>query len=330
MIGDRLKHGRVKARRFAFLAFAAIGALAIGACGEAVVPSVTFQSDRDGNWEIYSVLIDGTGLTNLTNNPAADSYPALSLEGEVLAFIRSSESGNDIWTSDPDGANATNLTNGSATGEIHSIAWFPRASALLFTMSVDGVAEGRSQMYKINTDGTGLAKLDADEALFYRNAQVSPVGGRIAASAGTSLDSLDVYLLETDGRLLNILPPAGDFRTKALGDFRAEGVNEDEPDFDVTGRRLYYTTNVRGPLALFEVESDGRKNAPLIELESNDRHPYKSSELEGFGLAFTSDRDGNDEIYVLNQTSNELTRLTNNPAQDMRPTWVKEPHQKVG
>jgi Tol biopolymer transport system component len=325
MIGDIFRHGRVKARRFVFLAFAAIGALAIGACGEEVVPSVIFQSDRDGNWEIYSVFIDGTMPTNLTNNPAADTYPALSLEGEVLAFIRSTESGNDIWTADPDGANATNLTNGSATGEIHSIAWYPRGSALLFTMTVDGVAEGRSQMYKINADGSSMAKLDADEDFYYRNAQVSPVGGRIAAGAGTALDSLGIHLMEIDGSLLNILPSEGDFRTIIEGSFWVDGVSEDEPDFDTTGRRILYTSDIRGSFSLYEVESDGRKNSPSIELESNDRHPYRSSELEAFGLAFTSDRDGNDEIYLLNQVNSELTRLTNNPAQDMRPTWIKEP-----
>ncbi len=325
MIGDMLKHGRVKARRFTFLAFAALAALAIGACGEETVPTVFFQSDRDGNWEIYSIFIDGTEPTNLTNDPAADTYPAMSFEGEFLAFIRSGESGNDIWMTDPDGTNATNVTNGFATGEIHSISWYPRATALLFTMSVDGVAEGRSQMYKINPDGSGMAKIEADEDFYYRNARVSPVGGRIAAGAGTALDSLGVHLMETNGSLLNILPAEGDFRTTVEGDFWVDGVNEDEPDFDITGRRLEYTSNIRGSSGIFEVESDGRKNSSAIELESNDRHPYKSSELEGFGLAFTSDRDGNNEIYVLNQTANELTRVTNNAAQDERPTWIKVP-----
>ena len=326
MIGKMRNHVGTRSRRLAFLAFAAIGALAIGACGEDVLPTVFFQSDRDGNWEIYSVLIDGTESTNLTNDPAADTYPALSLEGEVLAFIRNSESGNDLWTADPDGANATNVTNGSATGEIHSVSWYPGGTALLFTMSVEGVAEGRSQMYKINADGSGLAKLDADEDFYYRNARVNPVGGRIAAGTGTSLDSLDVYMMETNGSLLNILPISGDFRTGAVeGDFRDEGVFEDEPDFDPTGRRLLYTSNISGALIVFAMETDGRKNQTIIDETSNDRHAYRSSELEGFGLAFTSDRDGNDEIYLLNQTSNELTRLTNNAASDMRPTWIKEP-----
>jgi len=37
---------------------------------------IAFVSNRDGNREIYVVNIDGTGLTNLTRNPAADEEPS--------------------------------------------------------------------------------------------------------------------------------------------------------------------------------------------------------------------------------------------------------------
>jgi Tol biopolymer transport system component len=37
---------------------------------------IAFVSNRDGNHEVYIVNIDGTGLTNLTRNPAADEEPS--------------------------------------------------------------------------------------------------------------------------------------------------------------------------------------------------------------------------------------------------------------
>src|ERR1041384_8190465 len=37
-------------------------------------------------------------------------------------------------------------------------------------------------------------------------------------------------------------------------------------------------------------------------------------------IAFTSDRDGNREIYVMNADGTNQTRLTNNPAVDQLPT----------
>ena len=36
---------------------------------------IAFQSDRDGNWEIYVVGVDGGNVTRLTDNPASDESP---------------------------------------------------------------------------------------------------------------------------------------------------------------------------------------------------------------------------------------------------------------
>lgn len=37
--------------------------------------TIAFESNRDGNWEIYSIGADGTNLRNLTRNPAEDIRP---------------------------------------------------------------------------------------------------------------------------------------------------------------------------------------------------------------------------------------------------------------
>ena len=33
---------------------------------------IIFQSSRDGNWEIYSMNLNGINQTNLTNHPSTD------------------------------------------------------------------------------------------------------------------------------------------------------------------------------------------------------------------------------------------------------------------
>jgi TolB protein len=42
---------------------------------------------------------------------------------------------------------------------------------------------------------------------------------------------------------------------------------------------------------------------------------------DGSKLAFTSNRDGNPEIYVMNKDGSGVRRVTNNPAIDVSPTW---------
>jgi TolB protein len=36
---------------------------------------IAFQSNRDGNWEIYVMDADGTNAANLTRNPSDDQWP---------------------------------------------------------------------------------------------------------------------------------------------------------------------------------------------------------------------------------------------------------------
>ena len=40
---------------------------------------IAFQSDRDGDDEIYVMDADGSSQINLTNNPADDGWPSWSL-----------------------------------------------------------------------------------------------------------------------------------------------------------------------------------------------------------------------------------------------------------
>ena len=45
-----------------------------------------FASLMSGNWEIYTVNIDGSDLRQLTNHPAIDGLPTFSPDGEWIAF----------------------------------------------------------------------------------------------------------------------------------------------------------------------------------------------------------------------------------------------------
>ena len=42
---------------------------------------IAFNSDRDGNFEVYVMDADGSNQTRLTNNPADDGGPAWSPDG---------------------------------------------------------------------------------------------------------------------------------------------------------------------------------------------------------------------------------------------------------
>jgi len=76
---------------------------------------IAFDSDRDGDWEVYAMNPAGANLVALTQNQGGyESQPAWSPDGGKIAF-ESNRTGNfEIYVMDADGANPTNLTQNEA------------------------------------------------------------------------------------------------------------------------------------------------------------------------------------------------------------------------
>jgi hypothetical protein len=82
---------------------------------EPVYCNIVFDTDRDGNREVYMMGPDGNNLSNLTNNPADDWNPAFSPDGSQVAFVSNREteqgSGQHVYSMTVDGANLVRLSD---------------------------------------------------------------------------------------------------------------------------------------------------------------------------------------------------------------------------
>lgn len=68
-----------------------------------------FRSDRDGDFELYTIRGDGTNLTQLTFNAAKDSRAKFSPDYTKIVFVRNDES---IYVMDADGSNEQFIMQG--------------------------------------------------------------------------------------------------------------------------------------------------------------------------------------------------------------------------
>lgn len=76
---------------------------------------IVFQSNRDGQYEIYVMNTDGTGQTRLTNNAAWDTAPAWSPDGTKILFtsLRDGAMSPALYVMNANGSNQTRVTAGS-------------------------------------------------------------------------------------------------------------------------------------------------------------------------------------------------------------------------
>jgi tetratricopeptide (TPR) repeat protein len=80
---------------------------------------IAFMSNHDGNWEIYIMGIDGTGVRRLTDNTANDGLPTWSPDGRTLAFVSNQGGPWAVWAMSPNGSNRRKLFDIGGEG-LHS------------------------------------------------------------------------------------------------------------------------------------------------------------------------------------------------------------------
>ena len=71
---------------------------------------IVFFSDRDGNNEIYTVMVDGSRQTRLTNNSARDEGPVWSPDGKQIVFNSDHDGDHELYIMKSDGSALRRLT----------------------------------------------------------------------------------------------------------------------------------------------------------------------------------------------------------------------------
>src|SRR2546430_2714027 len=87
--------------------------------------TIAFVSNRDGNYEIYVMNPDGSGVTPLTNTvaPVGHFDPAWSRNGKQVAFASNRDGNYEIYIMNADGSEVTQLTSTESPVSNFAPAW---------------------------------------------------------------------------------------------------------------------------------------------------------------------------------------------------------------
>jgi len=104
--------------------------------------TVVFTSYRDGNGELYAVPSSGGAERRITTSAANETQPALSPDGQHIAYLNDESGVPKLWMCAADGTNPQPLTTGFGfPGSIEaSPSWAPSGDRLVFVSTANGHA----------------------------------------------------------------------------------------------------------------------------------------------------------------------------------------------
>src|SRR3954463_13816630 len=143
---------------------------------------VAFASNRDGNLEVYVVNANGTGLVNLTKNPADDSSPAWSPDGRRIAFETNRDGQDEIYVMNADGSSPGNLS--AFPLDEFNPAWSPNGQTIVFERDRDGT---NHDLWAISPSGGPASAHRLTTAANDSNPDWSPDATRIVYQRGDEL-----------------------------------------------------------------------------------------------------------------------------------------------
>lgn len=270
--------------------------LAAGASYPGANGLIAFETERDGNNEIYVMNPDGTGQVNITSTAEWEYDPAFSPDGTRIAFVRETPQ-SDVWVMNADGSGAVNLSGPDTvvgTNGVHP-TWSPDGSLLAYADNADiwvmSALDGSGKTNITNTTGTVAAEAQPAWS----------ATGQIAY-----IRNGDLWVMEADGSNPHAVS--------------ATAGNESNPDWSPDGTKLVF--QIGGEI--WVANADG-SNAIAVVSGAGEAGREPVWAPDGTKIVFSSnayDAPNGYDLFVMDADGSNVTLLPMPvPTGDYDPSW---------
>lgn len=268
---------------------------------------IAFASNRNGGFDIFSQEASGAGeIKSIVASGGDDLTPEWSPDGLKLLYVSDRDGDYEIYVKAVGGQDEKLTDN--ASDDVHP-AWSPNGDRILFASDRSGSYFQIFSMLANGSDVRQVGSIANNHAMYPR---YSPDGGRIAfmrASVAVAACqwNWDVWLMDADGsnqqRVISRLGADLYPRWSPDGSQIVFASCRNFLDFD-----LYSIDTSTG--------SEQRLTAWFLKNEW-----AASYAPDGQHLTFSTDYDGNIEVYTMLAQGEEAANLTRHSGDDLPPSW---------
>ncbi len=202
---------------------------------------IIFASNRSGDFQIWTVNVDGSNPQQITKGNPLNLNPVPSPDGKRIAFVSTRDGGDyELYVMNADGSNQIRLTY--SVGFDTEPTWSPDSKTLMFMSG----RTGTFQIFVINVDGTKERRL-FNSTYNERSPSWSPDGKTLAwDSDRTGNREIFVMNVEKTNQAQVQLT-----KTKA-------GTLNAWPNWSPDGKYLSFISNRDGNTEIYIIEADGK------------------------------------------------------------------------
>ena len=282
---------------------------------------LAFETKRGqlGDYEIFAVRPDGSGLTAVTQSWADDVAPVWSPDGRWIAFVSFRDTLTGKWDLEKGSIYITefDLVRGISLGNVRRVTdgtasdgwptWSPDSQRIAFEAKRDG----NWDIWIINVDGTGLTRLTSHPAED-RHPAWSPDGQQMAFTSKRGGNE-DIWVVDVQAALAG----AGDSQAVNL----SQSPRRDRyPMWSRDGHQLAFATRRDEDYEVYVMGADG-SNQRNVSNSPDSTEGLADWSPDGKALVLYSDRPGNKDVFVVDLATGSWTNVTNHPASDEFCTW---------
>jgi TolB protein len=246
---------------------------------------IIFQSNRSGDWEIYIMNKDGSGIRNLTQSNGPDVTPNWAINGKQIVFASERDNDSEIYIMDADGANQKRLT--STPGDDSHPHFFPDGSRIIFNSarsSSDVKADWGKQYHEIfsmRPDGSDVKQITNFKTVS-TYPSVSPDGKKIA------------FRKVIDGYAFN---------------------------WDLT----LNANNRNSEVFVMDINGDAKSAINLSKSPAFDGWPWWSPDSKKIAFSSNRNGPANvGQLFIVNLNDSTITQLTDVPSSFAQPNWTSD------